>query len=144
MFASMSASQAVTPSLQGAPLQSSSIALNAVGQPVLHFSCQPTNGTQSDAHAARQSALRLELVDHGSTQARDLAYLGKSKYLQEGGTCHGFCVHEWILTASLRAIADKLSPATRLVPAVYVAKLELRSKIPQNPDGQAPTIAKSP
>jgi hypothetical protein len=128
----------------GFRLASGSVALDPTFEPALNFTPHPANGTQSDAHAARKSALRLELVDHGSTQACDFAHLRQPKYLQEGGACQGFCIHEWVLTALFRAIADKLPPATSLVPAVSVEIFEFRSEIPQNPDGQAPTIAKSP
>ena len=120
------------------------MALDPTFEPALNFTPHPANGTQSDAHAARKSARCLKLVDHGATQSRDLAHLGKPKNLQEGGACQGFCIHEWVFTALFRAIADKSPPATSLVPTVSVEIFEFRREIPQNPDGQAPTIAKSP
>lgn len=55
--------------------------VDAVGEPMLNFGFHPADGAQAEAYPSRESAFGLELVNHGTSEAGDLADLREPKYL---------------------------------------------------------------
>lgn len=56
--------------------------LDLIGEPLLHFLFEPSHSTDANLDSTRESPLRLQLVDHGSTQTCDFADLGQAKYVK--------------------------------------------------------------
>jgi hypothetical protein len=64
--------------------------LDAPREPELYFGLYPTHCAQPDAHSTWESVLRLELVDHGASEAGDFADLRQTKNL-DGCHTHQDC-----------------------------------------------------
>ena len=74
--------------------------LDAPSEPALNFRLHPAHGAQANAHPSWESAFGFELVNHGATEAGDLADLRKTenlygRYRSSGLNGHGFDPNVW-------------------------------------------------